>query len=62
MLPTTDDSNHKLECSLRVVCTRHLLRRVRAEAREVKRRTVSEFIRTVLEQYFSEKDRRQSVP
>jgi hypothetical protein len=47
----SDDTNHKLDASVRFVCSRVLYRRVRLEARRVKRRTVSEFVRTVLEAY-----------
>ena len=57
-----DDANHKLDCSIRFVLSRQLFRLVRAEAAEVKRRSVSEFVRGVIERYFEDRDARSRVP
>lgn len=62
--PLTDhrDANHRLDRAVRFACTLHLEMRLRRSAREVKRRTLSEYIRQVLERHEDSKDALARVP
>lgn len=57
-----DDANHKLDASVRFVCSRQLYRRIAKEARLRKRRTISEWLRELVEAHFEAQDARERVP
>lgn len=56
------DANHRLDSSVRFVCSRHLYKRLRTAAKEVKRRTISEFVRQIIEEYLEAKESRERTP
>lgn len=56
------DANHRLDRAVRFACTRTLELRLRRSAREVKRRTLSEYVRQILERHEDAKDSRETVP